>query len=199
VPPLLVCSRVSYRLAPCLSLSADADERGAAFDSQPPRQAIVDGYAAKNARRWYVTATTTVPAARRERAATAVVTRPRRSSQTARANGRVSHSDRRWATPVSTASGSRWVSPTPRDRFTVQTAQHEGGGLGVDVSGDGTADETFCRRRQRRERRRLVHGRTRTGDTVPVEHPAADCPSEPVDDEVELPISETETTAVTVE
>lgn len=94
----------------------------------------------------------------------------------------------------------------PRDQFTVQSAQHEEIGLGVDVSGDGNADEEFGAD--------TISGVNNTdfsftieldtgytlmeGDTVLVEYPAVDNPTDPGEYEVEVSVNEVQTAAATV-
>ncbi|MCQ4334253.1 hypothetical protein KM295_12340 [Natronomonas sp. F2-12] len=107
---------------------------------------------------------------------------------------------------------SEWqsVSATyPRDRFVVQSAQHEAIGLGVDSSGDGNADEEFeasaisgVNNNNFSFSIELDTGYTlMQGDTVLVEYPAVDNPSEPGEYEVEMAVNEvrTETATITIE
>lgn len=104
---------------------------------------------------------------------------------------------------------SEWQSigaTYPRDRFTVQSAQHEEIFLGVDTSGDGTADEEFgpdaisgVNNNDFSFTIELDTGYTLTeGDTVLVDYPAVDNPSDPGEYEVELTINDVQTGTVTV-
>lgn len=106
-------------------------------------------------------------------------------------------------------AGSQWQSvgaTYPRDRFTVQSAQHEDIFLGVDTSGDGNADEEFdasaisgVNNNDFSFTIELDSGYTLTeGDTVLVEYPAVDNPDEAGEYEVELTINEVQTATVTV-
>lgn len=106
-------------------------------------------------------------------------------------------------------AGSEWesVSATyPRDRFTVQSAQHEEIGVGVDTSGDGTTDQEFdasvisgVNNNDFSFTIELDIGYTfMEGDTVLVEYPAIDNPSEPGDYEVELSVNEVQTATATI-
>jgi len=106
-------------------------------------------------------------------------------------------------------AGSEWQSigaTYPRDRFTVQSAQHEDIFLGVDTSGDGTADEEFgteaisgVNNNDFSFTIEVDSGYTLTdGDTVLVDYPAVDNPAEPGEYEVELTINEVQTGTVTV-
>lgn len=110
------------------------------------------------------------------------------------------------------AAGSEWqsVSATyPRDRFTVDSAQHENIGLGVDQSGDGSADEEFgagvisgVNNNDFSFSIELDTGYTlQAGDTLLVDYPAVGNPEEAGDYEVELSVNEarTETVTVTIE
>jgi hypothetical protein len=106
-------------------------------------------------------------------------------------------------------AGSEWqsVSTTyPRDRFTVQSAQHEDIGLGIDTSGDGTADEEFDAS--------AISGVNNNdfsftieldtsytlaeGDTVLVEYPAVENPSDSGEYEVEISVNEVQTATATI-
>lgn len=106
-------------------------------------------------------------------------------------------------------AGSEWQSigaTYPRDRFTVQSAQHEEIFLGVDTSGDGTADEEFgpdaisgVNNNDFSFTIEVDSGYTLTnGDTVLVDYPAVDNPDEASEYEVELTINEVQTGTVTV-
>lgn len=106
-------------------------------------------------------------------------------------------------------AGSEWQSigaTYPRDRFTVQSAQHEDIFLGVDTSGDGTADEEFgpdaisgVNNNDFSFTIEVDSGYTLTdGDTVLVDYPAVDNPDEAGEYEVELTINEVQTGTVTV-
>ncbi len=104
---------------------------------------------------------------------------------------------------------SEWqsISATyPRGRFTVESAQHEDIALGVDTSGDGTADEEFdasdisgVNNNDYSFTIELDTGYTLVeGDTILVEYPAVENPSEPGDYEVEVSISEVQTATATI-
>jgi len=104
-------------------------------------------------------------------------------------------------------SGWQSVSATyPRDRFTVQSARHEEIGLGVDVSGDGNADEEFgasaisgVNNNDFSFTIELDTGYTLTdGDTVFVEYPAVDNPSEPGEYDVEVSVNEIQTATASI-
>jgi hypothetical protein len=107
------------------------------------------------------------------------------------------------------AAGSEWesVSATyPRDRFTVESAQHENIGLDIDTSGDGNADEEFgagaisgANNNEFSFTIELDTGYTlQEGDTVIVDYPAVGNPEEAGDYEVELSINEAQTETVTL-
>ena len=104
---------------------------------------------------------------------------------------------------------SEWQSigaTYPRDQFTVQSAQHEDIGLGVDTSGNGNADEEFdasaisgINNNDFSFTIELDTGYTlREGDTVLVEYPAINNPSKPGEYGVELLINEIQTASATV-
>jgi hypothetical protein len=104
--------------------------------------------------------------------------------------------------------GSEWqsVSATyPRDQFTVQSAQHEDITLGVDTSGDGTADEAFdasaisgVNTNDFSFTIELDTGYTFAGgDTVLFEYPAVETPSEPGEYDVEVSVNEVQTATAT--
>lgn len=106
-------------------------------------------------------------------------------------------------------AGSEWQSigaTYPRDRFTVQSAQHEDIFLGVDTSGDGTADEEFgsdaisgVNNNDFSFTIEVDSGYTLSdGDTLLVDYPAIDNPNEAGEYEVELTINEVQTGTVTV-
>jgi len=106
-------------------------------------------------------------------------------------------------------AGSEWQSigaTYPRDRFTVQSAQHEDLFLGIDTSGDGTADEEFgtdaisgVNNNDFSFAIEVDSGYTLTdGDTVLVDYPAVDNPTDAGEYEVELTINEVQTGTVTV-
>jgi len=106
-------------------------------------------------------------------------------------------------------AGGEWQSVSasyPRDRFVVQSAQHEEVGLGVDRSGDGNADEEFgadaisgVNNNEFSFTIELDTGYTlEQGDTVLVEYPAVDNPSEPGEYEVELSVNEIQTATATI-
>ena len=104
---------------------------------------------------------------------------------------------------------SEWqsVSATyPRDQFVVQPAQHEAIGLGVETSGNGNADEEFDAS--------AISGVNNNdfsftieldtdymlmeGDTLLVEYPAIDNPSEPGEYEVEMTVNDVQTATATI-
>ena len=106
-------------------------------------------------------------------------------------------------------TGTEWQSvgaTYPRDQFRVQSAQHEDIGLGANTSGDGNADREFDAG--------VISGVNNNdfsftvevdtdytlaeGDTVVVEYPAVDNPSEPGDYEVETSVNEVQTATTTV-
>lgn len=106
-------------------------------------------------------------------------------------------------------AGSEWQSVSasyPRDRFTVQSAQHEDIGLEIDTSGDGTADEAFdagaisgVNNNEYSFTIELDTGYTLVeGNTVLVEYPAVENPTDPGDYEVEVSINEVQTATATV-
>lgn len=106
-------------------------------------------------------------------------------------------------------AGSEWQSigaTYPRDRFAVQSAQHEDIFLGVDTSGDGTANEEFGSETISGVNNNAFSftievdsGYTlENGDTVQVDYPAVDNPAEAGEYEVELTINEVQTGTVTV-
>lgn len=106
-------------------------------------------------------------------------------------------------------SGAEWrsVSATyPRDQFTVQSAQHEKIGLGIDTSGNGTIDQEFdasvisgVNNNDFSFTIELDTGYTLAADdTVIVEYPAVDNPSEPGEYEVETSVNEGQTTTTTI-
>jgi len=106
-------------------------------------------------------------------------------------------------------AGSEWqsVSATyPRDQFVVQSAQHEEIGLSVDTSGDGNANEEFgsgvisgANNNDFSFTIELDTGYTlEQGNTVLVEYPAVDNPSDPGEYEVELSVNEVQTTTATI-
>lgn len=107
------------------------------------------------------------------------------------------------------AAGSEWASVSatyPRDRFAVESAQHENIGLGVDTSGDGNADEEFgagaisgANNNEFSFTIELDTGYTlQEGDTVIVDYPAVQNPEEAGDYEVELSVNEAQTETVTL-
>jgi hypothetical protein len=106
-------------------------------------------------------------------------------------------------------AGSEWqsVSATyPRDQFAVQSAQHEDIGLGVDTSGDGTADEEFdagvisgVNNNEYSFTIELDTGYTlAAGDTVLVDYPAVENPTDPGDYDVELSVNGVQTATATI-
>lgn len=108
-----------------------------------------------------------------------------------------------------TLADSEWqsVSATyPRDQFTVQSAQHENIGLGVDTTGDGTADEEFgaeaisgANNNDFSFTIEVDTGYTLAdGDTILVEYPAVDNPSDPGEYDVEMSVNETQTATATI-
>lgn len=99
------------------------------------------------------------------------------------------------------------VSATyPRDQFEVQSAQHEAIGLGVDSTGDGTADEEFdasaisgVNNNDFSFTIELDTGYTLTeNDMVLVEYPAVDNPSEPGEYDVEIAVNDIQTATATI-
>ena len=106
-------------------------------------------------------------------------------------------------------AGSEWQSvgaTYPRNQFTVQSARHEEISLGIDTSGDGTADEEFgadvisgINNNGFSFTTELDTGYTVTeGDTVLVEYPAIDNPSDPGEYEVEISVNEVQTATATI-
>lgn len=106
-------------------------------------------------------------------------------------------------------AGAEWesVSATyPRDQFTVRSAQHEDITFGVDTSGNGSVDREFdagdisgVNNNEFSFTIELDTGYTLAeGDTVRVEYPAVDNPSEPGDYEVETSVNEVQTATTTV-
>lgn len=108
--------------------------------------------------------------------------------------------------------GAEWQSVSAtyaRDQFTVQSAQHEDIRLGVDTSGNGNTDQEFDAS--------VISGVNTNDfsftveldtdytlaedDTVIVEYPAVDNPSEPGEYEIETSVNEvrTATTTITIE
>jgi hypothetical protein len=97
----------------------------------------------------------------------------------------------------------------PRDRFTVDSAQHGNIGLGVDQSGDGSADEAFgagvISGVDNNDVSFTIERDTgytpQAGDILLADYPAVGNPEEAGDCEVELPVNgaQTETVTVTIE
>lgn len=104
---------------------------------------------------------------------------------------------------------SEWqsVSATyPRDQFVVQSAQHDAIGLEVEASSNGNADEEFDAS--------AISGVNNNdfsftieldtgymlmeGDTLLVEYPAIDNPSEPGEYEVEMTVNDVQTATATI-